>query len=97
VMRDQVPAVDSACPPIYSHASSPCHCRVLSWHRKEPVMKATTSLPPTPLPLTMTCLPVPPRFYLRPQLLTRCERFLTGATLATASCDLKGREAHPVP
>jgi hypothetical protein len=33
--------------------------------------KATTALPPTAFPLTLTRLLVPPRFHIRPQLLTR--------------------------
>jgi hypothetical protein len=52
--------------------------------------KTATSLRPTAFPLTMTRLLVPPRFCLRPQLLTHRERLLTGATLAHIFCYLKG-------
>jgi hypothetical protein len=34
-------------------------------------MTKATTLQPTVSPLTMTCLLVPPRFHLKPQLLTR--------------------------
>ena len=91
VVRGRVPAVDTIFQLLYSRASSPGHCRVLSWNGKEPVMTtATTSLWPLAFLLTMTRLPVPPRFHLRPQLLSHRERLLTEAPLATISCDLKG-------
>jgi hypothetical protein len=83
VVHGRVHAVDTTFQLIYSRTSSLCHCRVLSWRSKEPLMKATNALRPTAFPLTLTRLRVPPRFHPRPQLLNRPSPLPTGRDIAS--------------